>query len=63
MDDGFGIGLGLPAIGDNENLGYGKGSQRHRSGISVAAGNHSGARGKKCWHQGFVAAGRCGDPS
>ena len=35
MDDGFGVGLGLPAVGDDENLGHGKGKGRHRSGISL----------------------------
>src|SRR5260370_6785871 len=31
LDHGLRVGLGLPAIGDNENLGYGKGKSRHRS--------------------------------
>src|SRR5712675_2542707 len=39
LDDGLGVRLGLPAVGDNENLGNGNGKSRHRSGISVAAGN------------------------
>jgi hypothetical protein len=29
MDDGLGAGLGLPAIGNDENLGHGKGRARH----------------------------------
>jgi hypothetical protein len=64
LDDGLGVRLGLPAVGDNENLGYGKGKSRHRSGISVAAGNRlRRALGERVSHQGLLVAGRCGTPS
>ena len=64
MDHGFGVGLGLPAIGDHENLGDGKRNGRHRSGISVAAGVSSRrALGGQFSHQGLLVAGFCGNPS
>jgi hypothetical protein len=64
LDDGLGVRLGLPAVGDSENLGYGKGKSRHRSGISVAAGNRlRRALGERVSHQGLLVAGRCGNPS
>ena len=64
LDDGLGVRLALPAVGDNENLGYGKGKSRHRSGISVAAGNRRRrALGERVSHQGLLVAGRCGTPS
>src|SRR5713226_9253152 len=64
LDDGVGLGLVLPAVGDTENLGYGKGKLRHRSGISVAAGNRlRRALGERFSHQGLLVAGRCGTPS
>jgi hypothetical protein len=38
MDHRLGIGLVLPAFGDNENLGDGKNRRRHRRKISMVAG-------------------------
>ena len=64
LDHGLRVRLALPAVGDNENLGYGKGKLRHRSGISVAAGNRlRRALGERFSHQGLPVAGRCGTPS
>ena len=64
LDHGLRVRLALPAVGDNENLGYGKGKLRHRSGISVAAGNRlRRALGERFSHQGLLVAGRCGTPS
>ncbi len=64
LDHGLGVGLGLPAIGDDENLGYGNGKARHRSGISVATGiRPRRGRGGSYSHQGLLVAGRCGNPS
>ena len=65
MDDGFGVGLGPPAVGDDENLGEGKGKEvigpefrwrrRHRVPARRSADD--------VWHQGLLVAGRCGNPS
>src|SRR6476469_1934475 len=64
MNDRFGVGFGPPAVGDDENLGNGQGKGRHRSVISLAAGNRSRrALSGRFWHQGLPVAGRCSDPS
>ncbi len=64
LDDRFGVGLALPAVGDHENLGYGKGKWCHRSGISIAAGVRPRRTfGGRLLHQGLLVAGRCGNPS
>ena len=69
MDHGLGAGLGLPAIGDDENLGDGKGRRRFRSrillsGISVAAGTClRQVRGRRSGFQDLPVAGFCGNPS
>src|SRR6266446_7952150 len=63
LDHGLRVRLGLPAVAATENLGYGygKGKLRHRSGISVAAGNRlRRALGERFLHQGLLVAGRCG---
>jgi len=56
---GFGVGFGLPAIGDNENLGDGKGERRHRSRTSFCARKSppSTPLGGRFAHQGLVVAG------
>ena len=66
MDHGFGVGLGLPAIGDDENLGDGKGRAspsvpefllRPEAAVSGSSG------GGRCSDQDLPVAGRCGNPS
>src|SRR5260370_22199762 len=64
LDDRFGVGFGLPALGNDENLGDGKGKGRHRPGISFATGARlQRALGGRFWHQVLLVAGRCGNPS
>src|SRR5882757_5090121 len=55
MDHSFGFRLGLPAIGDDENLGDGKSGRHGRSNVCF--------KGRSLWVQDLAVAGFCGKPS
>ena len=70
MDHRLGVGLGLPAIGDDENFGDGKGGRQFRSRVwhSSVSGLRPEAcrrqaRGRRSGHQDLPVAGFCGNPS
>ncbi len=64
VDHRLGVGFAVPAVGDDEDLGDGKGKLRHWCRISIASRNRLRcSRGGRLWHQGLLAAGRCGKPS
>ncbi len=69
MDHRLGLRLRLPALGDDENLGEGKGGRHGRSSalhfkIRVTAGNClQQVHGRGFLGQDFPVAGFCGNPS
>ena len=59
IDRRLGFGLGLPAVGDDKNLGDWKGRRCHQFGVLVATDSTFKPRAR---HVLWVA-GRCGNPS
>jgi hypothetical protein len=66
MHDGLGVGLGGPALGDDQNLGFGRGGERHRCSVSLESRTspiEEAAFDGQFSHQVFLVAGFCGNPS